>query len=360
MTVYNFSAGPAMLPAAVMQRAHEEFLDWRELGVSVMEISHRSKPFIAVAEQAEADLRELLSIPDNYQVLFLQGGARGQYAGLPLNLLADADSMAYVKTGIWSQLAITEAKRFGEVNVVADAESTGFTTIPDPAEWGDFSQAAYLHYVDNETVHGVEFDYVPQSGEVPLIADMSSNILSRPVDVKQFGVIYAGAQKNIGMSGITVVIVRDDLLKRQANPLTPSVLNYAEQAKKQSMLNTPPTYAWYMAGLVFQWLKSQGGVQGIARQNQAKADLLYQTIDNDSFYVNNIEPRYRSTMNVIFTLAGSALESEFLREAEQAGLMGLKGHRSLGGVRASIYNAMPLAGVQALVDFMQDFAKRNG
>ncbi|MEZ5584082.1 MAG: 3-phosphoserine/phosphohydroxythreonine transaminase [Candidatus Competibacteraceae bacterium] len=356
---YNFSPGPATLPEAVLEQAQTELLNWRNSGMSVMEVSHRGKDFMAIAAQAEADFRELLAIPANYQVLFLQGGASGQFAAVPLNLLRGKQQADYVNTGLWSKKAIAEAKKHCQVNVVASSEASNFSTIPPRAEWQCDSAAAYLHYTPNETIGGVEFHWIPEVGEVPLVADMSSTILSRPLDVSKFGVIYAGAQKNLGPSGLTIVIVRDDLIG-QAGPGTPSVLDYKAQADNDSMLNTPPTFAWYIAGLVFQWVKTQGGLEEMAKRNQRKAALLYETIDQSDFYNNPVDPACRSWMNVPFTLADESLDKTFLAEADQAGLVNLKGHRSVGGMRASIYNAMPEAGVQALVDFMSDFAGRHG
>ncbi|HXH03056.1 MAG TPA: 3-phosphoserine/phosphohydroxythreonine transaminase, partial [Candidatus Competibacteraceae bacterium] len=356
---YNFCAGPATLPEEVLREAQSELLDWQGTGMSVMEISHRSSAFVAVARQAEADLRELLAIPEHYKVLFLQGGAYGQFSMVPLNLLGGKGKADYLDTGLWSQKAIAEARRYGQVNVAASGRDAGYTTIPEPAEWHLDPDAAYLHYTPNETIGGLEFSYIPASGEVPLVADMSSTILSRPVAVSRYGLIYAGAQKNIGPSGLVVVIVREDLLER-ASPITPSAFSYALQAEHGSMLNTPPTFAWYLAGLVFRWLKRQGGLAAMAERNRRKAELLYSAIDGSGgFYRNPIDPRYRSWMNVPFTLPNETLEQRFLAEAEAAGLKNLAGHRSVGGLRASLYNAMPEAGVRALVEFMADFARRQ-
>ena len=354
---YNFSAGPAQLPEAVLEQAKAEMLDWRGSGMSVMEMSHRGKEFVAIAEQAEADLRELLAIPANYKVLFLQGGASSQFAAIPLNLLRGKTKADYLNTGMWSKKAISEAKKFAQVNVVASSEAVNFTTVPARETWKCDAEAAYLHYTPNETIGGVELHTVPDV-DVPLVADFSSTLLSRPVDVSRFGLIYAGAQKNIGPAGLTLVIVREDLLG-QTVAGTPTMLDYAVMAKEGSMYNTPPTYAWYIAGLVFQWLKAQGGLSAIAARNQAKAGLLYKAIDESGFYKNPVDPAYRSWMNVPFTLPDAALDKPFLAEAKAAGLVTLAGHRSVGGMRASIYNAMPLEGVQALVDFMADFQKRH-
>jgi phosphoserine aminotransferase len=357
--VFNFSAGPATLPEPVLERAKAELLDWRGTGMSVMEMSHRGKEFIAIAEQAETDLRELLAIPDNYKLLFLQGGASGQFAMVPMNLLGDKTTADYVNTGSWSKKAIAEAKRYCAVNVVASAEASKFTTVPPRDQWDCDPQAAYIHYTPNETINGVEFPDIPRVGEVPLVADMSSTILSRPLDISKFGVIYAGAQKNIGPAGLTIVIVREDLFGR-ALPTTPSIFDYQVQAKADSMSNTPPTYAWYMAGLVFQWLKDQGGLAVMAERNQLKAQRLYDAIDQSGYYKNPVDPPYRSWMNVPFTLPDSDLDKTFLAEAKSAGLVTLAGHRSVGGMRASIYNAMPEQGVQALIAFMDDFQRRHG
>ncbi|PIE00494.1 MAG: 3-phosphoserine/phosphohydroxythreonine aminotransferase [Thiothrix nivea] len=355
--VYNFSAGPAVLPEAVLEQARQELTDWQGTGMSVMEMSHRGKAFTAIAEQAEADLRELLAIPANYQVLFLQGGASSQFAMIPMNLLRGHSKADYVNTGDWSRKAIAEAKRYAKINVVASSEAGHFTDIPDFAAWQCDTEAAYLHYTPNETIRGVEFGWIPETGEVPLVADMSSTLLSRPLDVSRFGLIYAGAQKNIGPAGLTIVIVRDDLIGHTL-PGTPTMFDYAVHAIVGSMYDTPPTYAWYMAGLVFQWLKMQGGLSVMAEVNQRKAEKLYQAIDQSDFYHNPVRKDCRSWMNIPFTLADPALDQRFLAEAEAAGLVALKGHRDLGGMRASIYNAMPEAGVEALVVFMQHFERR--
>jgi phosphoserine aminotransferase len=351
--VHNFSAGPAALPLEVLETARDEMLDYRGSGMSVMEMSHRSKEFIAVAEQAEADLRELLAVPDDYHVLFLQGGATTQFAMVPMNLLGDRRGADYVNTGAWSTKAIEEAQKFCSVNVAATAEAANFTHIPDVASWSLSKDAAYLHLCSNETIGGVQFDEFPESG-VPLVVDMSSDILSRPIDVSRFGLIYAGAQKNIGPAGLTVVIVRKDLVGR-ARPGTPSMLDYAVHAKADSMSNTPPTYAWYLAGLVFRWLKLQGGLAGIEAINRRKASKLYEAVDASNFYSSPVAKPYRSLMNVPFTLPDAALDAPFLAGAEARGLTNLKGHRSVGGMRASLYNAVPEAAVDALVEYMQTF-----
>jgi phosphoserine aminotransferase len=357
--IYNFSAGPAVLPRAVLMRARDELLDWQGSGMSVMEMSHRGKEFISIAEQAEADLRGLMGISSDYHVLFLQGGATSQFAMVPMNLLRGRDKADYVNTGAWSKKAIGEAKRYCSVNVAASSEATKFTTVPRQAEWKLDPAAAYVHYTPNETIGGVEFDWIPGTGDVPLVADMSSTILSRPVDVSRYGLIYAGAQKNIGPAGLTVVIVRKDLVGETLAG-TPSMFDYQQHADNGSMLNTPPTYAWYLSGLVFQWLKAQGGLEAMAAINERKAGVLYAAIDASSFYHCPVEVSCRSRMNVPFTLADPALDADFLAGAKAAGLVSLKGHRSVGGMRASIYNAMPEAGVAALVDFMKEFERTRG
>ncbi len=360
MRVFNFSPGPAMLPLAVLEQARDEMTDWRGSGMSVMEVSHRSKAFVAVAEEAESLMRSLLAVPAGYKVLFLQGGATGQFAAIPMNLPAPGAAVDYVNTGTWSKKAIGEAKRLQlKVNVVADEAASGYTTAPEQGALRLTPGAAYLHYTPNETIGGVEFPYVPQSGDVPLVADMSSTILSRPIEVSRFGLIYAGAQKNIGPSGLCVVIVREDLLGK-ARPGTPSVWDYQAMAAEGSMLNTPPTFGWYICGLVLKWVQAQGGLQAMAAHNRAKAELLYRTIDDSGFYRNPVAKPCRSWMNVPFTLARPELDPVFLSEAKAAGLVSLEGHRSVGGMRASIYNAMPLEGVRALVDFMKEFQRRHG
>jgi len=355
--VFNFSAGPAILPAEVLEQAREEMLDWQGSGMSVMEMSHRGKEFMSIAEQAEADLRELMKIPAEYKVLFLQGGASSQFAMVPLNLLGSKSTADYFNTGSWSKKAIAEAKRFCDVNVVASSEADKFTSVPLQSEWQLNPDAAYVHYTPNETIGGVEFSDVPEVGNVPLVADMSSTILSRPIDVSKFGVIYAGAQKNIGPAGLTVVIVREDLIGNAA-PATPAMFDYRTHAENGSMYNTPPTYSWYLAGLVFQWLKRNGGLEAAGERNKRKADLLYAAIDQSAFYANPVDHSCRSWMNVPFTLANPQLDKTFLAEADAAQLVTLKGHRSVGGMRASIYNAMPEEGVKALMNFMLGFEKR--
>ena len=358
--IYNFSAGPAVLPEDVLRRAQEEMLDWHGSGMSVMEMSHRGKEFIAIAEKAEADLRELLDIPSNYKVLFLQGGATLQFAMAPLNLLGDKKRADYINTGQWSKKAIGEAKRLCTVNVAASAEASSFTTIPPPKDWKLDPDAAFVHYTANETIGGVEFHSIPETGAVPLVTDASSTLLSRPLDARRFGLIYAGAQKNFGPSGLALVIVREDLLGR-AGASTPSMLDYKVHAENGSMYNTPPTYAWYIAGLVFEWLKRKGGLAAMAEFNRRKAKKLYDYIDGSGgFYKNPVERSCRSWMNVPFTLADASLDEEFLKGAKGAGLAQLKGHRSVGGMRASLYNAMPEVGVDALIGYMKDFVKARG
>jgi phosphoserine aminotransferase len=357
--IYNFSAGPAVLPHPVLVRARDELLDWRGSGMSVMEMSHRGKEFVSIAEQAEADLRELMGISSDYYVLFLQGGATSQFAMVPMNLLRGRTQADYVNTGAWSKKAIGEAKRYCPVNVAASSESTKFTTIPPQDAWKLDPASAYVHYTPNETIGGVEFDWIPATGAVPLVADMSSTILSRPVDVSRYGLIYAGAQKNIGPAGLTVVIVRKELVGETLAG-TPSMFDYKQHADNGSMLNTPPTYGWYLAGLVFQWLKAQGGLEAMAVINQRKAGMLYAAIDASDFYQCPVDVQCRSRMNVPFTLADASLDADFLAGAKAAGLVSLKGHRSVGGMRASIYNAMPEAGVAALVDFMREFERTRG
>jgi phosphoserine aminotransferase len=357
--VYNFAAGPATLPLEVLEQVREELTDWRGGGMSVMEISHRSKAFVGVAQEAETDLRELLGVPSSYKVLFLQGGATGQFAAVPLNL-AQADSVAdYLNTGQWSKKAIGEAKRFCKVNVAADESASSYSTVPEQSELKLTAGAAYVHYTPNETIGGVEFPYVPQTGSVPLVADMSSTILSRPLELSRFGVIYAGAQKNIGPSGLCVVIAREDLVGK-ARAGTPLVWDYAAMAADGSMLNTPPTFAWYVAGLVFKWLKRQGGLAAMGERNRAKADRLYRAIDESGYYRNPVAKNCRSWMNVPFTIPNPNLEKTFVAEAAKAGLANLEGHRSVGGMRASLYNATPMEAVEALVAFMRDFQRRHG
>jgi phosphoserine aminotransferase len=354
---FNFSPGPAVLPLEVLQKARDELLDWGGSGMSVMEVSHRSKSFVEAAAEAESDLRELMSIPPNYKVLFMQGGASAQFSLVPLNLSPPNSTVDYINTGHWSQKSMTEAARFCAVHVAGDAGGD-YTRVPPQTELLFSGRGAYVHYTPNETISGVEFGYVPKTGLVPLVADMSSSILSRPVEVVKFGLIYAGAQKNIGPAGLTVVIVREDLLGR-ARADTPHVFDYQAIADNQSMLNTPPTFAWYMAGLVFKWLKALGGVSEMGRRNQAKAAMLYACIDASRLYENSVGADARSRMNVTFTLSNPGLDSEFLAAAAAAGLNGLKGHRIVGGMRASLYNAMPIEGVEKLCAFMRDFERAH-
>jgi phosphoserine aminotransferase len=381
MRAYNFSAGPAMLPEEVLIQVHEELLDWQGLGASVMEISHRGEDFRRLAEESEKDLRELLAVPQDYHVLFVQGGGRGQFSMVPMNLLRGKTTADYINTGVWSGLAAKEAAKYCQVNQVSSAESLGFTTIPEAGEWALNSDAAYLHIVDNETVNGVEYPVIADrtisaenslssnqtsnavvrrlieaANKVPLVADMSSNILSRPFDVSRYGLVYAGVQKNIGPAALAVVIVRKDLVG-QAMPGTPCLYDYQNHVDQQSLYNTPPTFSWYVCSLVFKWLKKQGGVAAMAEINARKAAKLYEYIDQSDCYYNNIDPRYRSRMNVVFRLRDETKYPEFLAGAKSAGLLYLKGHQLVGGLRASIYNAMPEAGVDALLNYMADFAR---
>jgi phosphoserine aminotransferase len=356
---HNFCAGPAALPTAVLQRAQAEMLDWQGRGLSVMEMSHRSDEYVAIAEKAEQDLRDLLSVPSDYKVLFLQGGASQQFAEIPLNLLPEDGTADYIETGIWSKKAIEEAQRYGNVNVAASAKGYDYFAIPGQNEWQLSKGAAYVHYASNETIGGLQFDWVPEVGDTPLVVDMSSDILSREVDVSKFGLIYAGAQKNIGPSGLVVAIIREDLLGR-ARSVCPTMLNYKVAADNGSMYNTPATYSWYLSGLVFEWLKEQGGVAAMEQRNKAKKDLLYKAIDASDFYSNPIQPSARSWMNVPFRLADEKLDKAFLAGADARGLLNLKGHRSVGGMRASIYNATGLDAVEALVAYMAEFEKEHG
>ncbi|MCV2218079.1 3-phosphoserine/phosphohydroxythreonine transaminase [Thauera sp. Sel9] len=361
--VWNFSAGPAVLPEEVLRQAAEEMLDWQGSGMGVMEMSHRGKEFTSIAVQAEADLRELLAVPANYRILFMQGGAIAANAIIPMNLIGDKRVADYVVTGSWSQKSQKEARKYAEVNIAATSEASGFTTVPPMADWKLSVDPAYLFTCTNETIGGVEYPFEPDlarigRGEVPVVADMSSHILSRAIDVSKYGLIFGGAQKNIGPAGLTIVIVREDLLGR-AMPHCPAAFDFRTVAENASMYNTPPTYGIYIAGLVFQWIKRQGGVAALEAQNVAKAKLLYDFLDGSDFYENRVDPACRSRMNVPFFLKDESLNDAFLAESKAAGLMQLKGHKSVGGMRASIYNAMPLAGVQALVDFMRDFAARK-
>jgi phosphoserine aminotransferase len=360
MNVFNFSAGPAVLPKEVLQRAAAEMLDWHGSGMSVMEMSHRGPEFIAIAEKAEADLRRLLAIPDDCEVLFLQGGAIGENAIVPMNLLGQKKVIDFVNTGEWSKKSIKEAGKYAQVNVAASSADRNFCYVPPRESWKLSPEAAYVHICSNETIGGVEYHFTPEVGDVPLVADMSSHILSRPIEVSKYGVIYGGAQKNVGPAGLTLVIVRRSLLDR-ALPITPSAFHWKEQAEADSMLNTPPTYAIYIAGLVFEWLLAQGGLAAIERKNIEKATLLYDAIDGSGgFYVNPVEKKDRSRMNVPFKLRDESLDGAFLEGAQARGLLQLKGHRSVGGMRASIYNAMPIEGVQALVEHMREFQRSHG
>ena len=356
--VFNFSAGPAVLPESVLRQAADEMLDWHGSGMSVMEMSHRGKEFIAIHAEAEALLRELMAIPAGYKVLFMQGGAIGENAIVPMNMLRGKTSADYIHTGEWSKKSIAEAKKYARVNVAASGEAGRFTSIPARETWRLDPDAAYVHICANETIGGVEYHFTPDTAAVPLVADMSSNILSRPVDVAKYGLIYGGAQKNIGPAGLTIVIVRDDLIG-QAHPFTPSAFDYKQQADNDSMLNTPPTYAVYVAGLVFKWIKARGGLAAMAEHNRVKAKVLYDYLDGSSFYSNPVAHADRSLMNVPFRLKDEALDDAFLQGAQGRGMVQLKGHRSVGGMRASIYNAMPLEGVQALVDYMKEFEAQH-
>ncbi|MDP1557381.1 MAG: 3-phosphoserine/phosphohydroxythreonine transaminase [Nitrosomonas sp.] len=360
--IYNFSAGPAVLPKEVLQQARDEMLDWHGSGMSVMEMSHRGKAFMSIAAKVESDFRELLAVPQNYKVLFLQGGASSQFAMVPMNLLHGKKKADYINTGQWSQKAIAEAKKYCTVNIAASSETEKFTYAPKQAAWNLDPDAAYLHYTSNETIGGVEFNWIPDLSrpgkDIPLVADMSSNILSRPLDVTRFGLIYAGAQKNIGPAGLAIVIVRENLLGVPI-PGTPTLFDYKVHADNHSMYNTPPTYAMYITGLVLEWLKKMGGLAAVEKNNIAKAGLLYDLLDSTEFYHCPVAKPDRSRMNIPFTLKNAELDGAFLKQAEAHGLIELKGHRSVGGMRASLYNAMPIAGVSALVTFMKEFAARN-
>ena len=356
--LYNFCAGPAALPVPVLAQAQADLLNWQDKGLSVMEMSHRSPEFVGIAKKAEQDLRDLMVIPDNYKVLFMQGGASSQFTMIPMNLLRGKKTADYINTGQWSKKAIAEAKRFCDVNVAATTEGNQFTSAPSQAELSLNPEAAYVHYTPNETIGGVQFDYIPETNGVPLVADYSSAILSEEIDVSKFAMIYAGAQKNIGPAGLCIVIIRDDLLGDVVEG-TPTMFDYKVMADNDSMYNTPPSYGWYLAGLVFTWLKEQGGVKAIAEVNQRKAKKLYSLIDTNPFYANPVAINNRSIMNVPFTLANADLDKAFLAASEKAGLLNLAGHRSVGGMRASIYNAVEEAAVDALIAFMEDFAKEN-
>ncbi len=358
--VFNFSAGPAALPESVLRQAAEEMLDWHGSGMSVMEMSHRGREFIAIHAEAESLLRELLAVPANFKVLFMQGGAIGENAIVPMNMLRGKSSADYIDTGEWSKKSIKEARKYATINVAASGADSGYTAIPPRNTWQLDPNAAYVHICANETIGGVEYHFTPDVGEVPLVADVSSNILSCPLDVSKYGLLYGGAQKNIGPAGLTIVIVRDDLIG-QALPTTPSAFDYKQQADNDSMLNTPPTYAIYIAGLVFQWIKSRGGLTAMEAHNRKKAGLLYDFLDGGSgFYKSPVARDCRSLMNVPFKLSNEALDEAFLKGAQQRGMVQLKGHRSVGGMRASIYNAMPIEGVQALVAYMKEFEALHG
>ena len=357
--VFNFSAGPAALPEPVLREAAEEMLDWHGSGMSVMEMSHRGKEFLGIHAEAQSLLRELLNVPANYRILFMQGGAIGENAIVPMNMLRGRKGADYVDTGEWSRKSIQEAAKYCAVNVAASAKATGYTSIPPRDSWKLEPGAAYVHICANETIGGVEYHFTPEVGEVPLVADMSSNLMSRPVSVAKYGLIYGGAQKNIGPAGLTIVIVRDDLLGG-AHPLTPSAFNYKEQSDNDSMLNTPPTYAIYIAGLVFRWLKARGGLVAMEKHNRAKAALIYDYLETTDFYASPVAKDCRSLMNVPFKLRDASLDDAFLKGAQERGMVQLKGHRSVGGMRASIYNAMPVEGVQALVAYMKDFEANHG
>jgi len=360
--IFNFSAGPAVLPAEVLKQARNEILNWHDSGMSIMEMSHRGREFTSVAQKTEADLRELASIPENYKVLFLSGGATSQFSMVPMNLLRKKKNADYINTGMWSKKAIKEAQRYCHVNIAASSEDSGYTYAPTQDRWTPDLNAAYVHYTPNETIGGVEFNWIPDltysENNIPLVADMSSNILSRPLDVTKYGLIYAGAQKNIGPAGLTIVIVREDLLGETIQN-TPSVFNYKIHADNFSMYNTPPTYAIYITGLVLEWLNKKGGLEEIEKINISKAALLYDLIDTTDFYHCSVAKSDRSRMNVPFTLKNTDLDAEFLKQAQDHGLTQLRGHRAVGGMRASIYNAMPIEGVLALVSFMKEFANNH-
>ena len=357
---YNFSAGPSAMPEPVLRRAQAEMLEWGGQSASVMEISHRGKAFVAMIEKVEADLRRLLGVSDDYAVLFLQGGATQHFAQIPQNIAGPDNTADYLLTGHWGVKALAEAKPYVRTNIVASGEAGHYTSVPDRAEWNLTPGAAYLHVTPNETIHGVEFETVPDVGDVPVVADFSSTLMSRPLDVSRYGLIYAGTQKNMGAAGLTVLIVRNDLLARRPRPLA-NIFTYGAHAKEHSLLNTPPSFPLYLTGLVLEWIDAEGGLAAMGERNRAKSETLYAAIDGSSgYYTNPVDPRYRSWMNVPFTLNDDTLDAAFLKESEAAGLLALKGHKVVGGMRASLYNAMPMAGVDALVDFMGDFAKRHG
>lgn len=357
---YNFSAGPAMLPQAVMEQIQAELLDWHQVGASVMELSHRSKEFKSVAEHTEQLIREILAVPKHYKVLFVHGGGQGQFTSVPMHFLRPNHYAVYLQTGAWSEIAATEAQRYGQVRVALDAKNNGYTAVAPQNSWQDFSDAEYLYYVDNETIHGLEFNNVPETGNIPLVCDMSSNIMSRPIDIEKFGIIFACAQKNLGPAGMSVVIIHEDLVERETAHIVPSFLNYKKLADKGSMVNTPTTFSWYVIGLVCEWIKKHGGVEKMEKNAKARSQLLYDFIDHSEFYINEVHPENRSRMNIPFSLADESLNQKFLEESKAAGLISLKGHRLLGGMRASMYNSMPLEGAKALRDFMQEFVKKYG
>lgn len=357
---YNFSAGPAMLPDEVIAQIKAEIDDWQGTGCSEMEVSHHSPEFYALAEKVEQNLRELLAIPENYKVLFLPGGGRSQFSMVPLNLLSDRNTANYLETGVWSKLALIEASRYCSVNLVASSAAENYLTIPDVSKWVIDEKSAYFYYVDNETVNGTEFPFVPKVGkDMPLVSDMSSNLLSREFDVSKFALVFASAQKNAGIAGITIVIVREDLLGREM-PITPTMFNYKVHAEAKSIYNTPPTFSWYVTGLMLEWVKRQGGVKAMEAINARKAEKLYRCIDSSTFYSNDVDHHYRSRMNVVFKLADDQLNDPFLTAAKAAGIIGIKGHKVVGGMRASLYNAISETAVDALIAFMQDFARRYG
>jgi phosphoserine aminotransferase len=356
---YNFGAGPAMLPEPVLKEAQAELLNWQHLGMSVLEVGHRTNEFISLLEKAEQLLRELLAIPENYQVLFLGGAARTQFAMIPMNFLQQDEEAGYLVTGIWSQMALEEAQKLKNAYCIASEKQNKYTSVPAEKSWNSKKDSSYIYYTPNETVNGVRFPYVPQTGSIPLIADMTSCLLSEPLDVSQYGLIFAGAQKNIANAGLTVVIIRNDLLERLPEPVIPTMLNYKIQAEYRSLYATPPVFNCYLALKMFEWIKEQGGVDTLFRQNCSKAAALYQYLDDTEFYVTKVAAEARSLVNICFALSDPTLETKFIAEAEQRGLSALKGHRYVGGLRASLYNAMPMAGVNALIDFMSDFAKEN-
>ncbi len=359
MRPFNFSPGPAMLPEDVLKEVQADLLDWKGRGLSVIEMTHRGEDFLGIAHQADADLRRLIGIPDHYKILFLQGGATGQNAAVPLNLLGDKTTADYIHTGHWSSRSISEAEKYGKVNIAASGESSGFWHVPPQSEWKLSADPAYVHICANETISGVEFQFTPDTGNIPLVADMSSNILSRPFDINRFGLIYAGAQKNIGPTGVTVVIVREDLMGK-VKKICPSIIDYTLEEEYEWMYNTPPTFPVYVSGLVFAWLLKQGGLTAIEKVNIAKAEKLYAEIDRTDFYTNKVHKQDRSRMNVTFFLPSEELDDRFAAEAKEHGLLNLKGHKIAGGIRASIYNAMPMEGVDKLIEFMHAFEKKYG